>query len=84
VVVSRGRAGTRIAARTRIAQEGYAADTVLRDIGTGNPDPRLIPDPTEALRRVGGRPVLYGEPVIDRALEAWARDWMTEALPEAR
>ncbi|HAN22954.1 MAG: transcriptional regulator PtsJ [Microbacterium sp.] len=84
VVVSRGRAGTRIAARTRIAQEGYAADTVLRDIGTGNPDPRLIPDPTEALRRVGGRPVLYGEPVIDPALEAWARDWMTEALPEAR
>lgn len=80
LVVSRGRAGTVVAGPDSVPQEGYAADTVLRDIGTGNPDPRLIPDPTPALATVTGRPVLYGEPVIDGALEAWARDWIAADL----
>lgn len=76
LVVSRGRAGTVIAGHENVAQEGYAADTVLRDVGTGNPDPRLIPDPSAALATVAGRPVLYGEPVIDRGLETWAQEWV--------
>lgn len=79
LVEARGRGGTRVADRTTVAQEGYAPDTVLRDIGTGNPDPALIPDPTSALVR-STRPVLYGEPVIDPGLEAWARDWMADQL----
>jgi DNA-binding transcriptional MocR family regulator len=82
LVVSRGRAGTTVAGIDAVAQEGYAADTVLRDVGTGNPDPRLIPDPSPALARVAGRPVLYGEPVIDRSLEEWARQWMAGDLGE--
>lgn len=49
---------------------------MLHDIASGNPDPALIPDPTPALSRIVGRPVLYGEPVIDAALEAWTREWM--------
>src|SRR5690349_19015112 len=61
VIVSRGRSGTHVADRAAVAQEGYASDSVLRDIGTGNPDPDLIPDLTDALARVAGRPVLYGE-----------------------
>lgn len=80
LVVSRGRAGTVIAGHESVAQEGYAADTVLRDVGTGNPDPRLIPDPSAALATVAGRPVLYGEPVIDRGLEAWAHEWVANDL----
>jgi DNA-binding transcriptional MocR family regulator len=80
LVVSRGRAGTVVAGHESVAQEGYAADTVLRDVATGNPDPRLIPDPTRALATVAGRPVLYGEPVIDEALDAWARDWIAADL----
>lgn len=80
LVESRGRGGTRVADRATVAQEGYAPDTVLRDVGTGNPDPALIPDPTAALAR-SARPVLYGEPVIDPGLEAWARQWMAEQLP---
>ncbi|KJL46303.1 putative HTH-type transcriptional regulator YdcR [Microbacterium hydrocarbonoxydans] len=80
LVVSRGRAGTVVAGHESVAQEGYAADTVLRDVATGNPDPRLIPDPTRALTTVAGRPVLYGEPVIDEALDAWARDWIAADL----
>ena len=48
-----------------LAQEGFAGDSVLRDVATGNPDPDLIPDPSRALASMAGRPVLYGEPVID-------------------
>ncbi|MFD4957550.1 aminotransferase class I/II-fold pyridoxal phosphate-dependent enzyme [Microbacterium sp. NPDC058389] len=80
VVVTRGRGGTRVAELSPVAQEGFAADSVLRDVGTGNPDPDLIPDIAPALASMAGRPVLYGEPVIDPALEGWARDWMSDGL----
>ncbi|MCC2594507.1 aminotransferase class I/II-fold pyridoxal phosphate-dependent enzyme [Tessaracoccus sp. OS52] len=76
LVVTGGRAGTRVTAVSRVPQDGYAADSVLRDVGAGNPDPAFIPDLTEALAGLAGRPVLYGEPVIDGGLEAWARQWM--------
>ena len=81
-VETAGRAGTRVAPRSDPAQEGFAADTVLRDIGTGNPDPALIPDPSHALSSLAGRPVLYGEPTIDPDLEAWASQWIAKDLPE--
>lgn len=77
-----GRGGTRITAHSPLAQEGFAADSVLRDIGTGNPDPRRIPDPARALPAVVGRPVLYGEPVIDEQLADWASGWMSRDLPD--
>ncbi|MBT2486014.1 MULTISPECIES: aminotransferase class I/II-fold pyridoxal phosphate-dependent enzyme [unclassified Microbacterium] len=80
LVVSRGRAGTVVTGLETVAQEGYAADTVLRDVGTGNPDPRRIPDPSAALMNIARRPVLYGEPVIDRGLDEWARNWMSSDL----
>ena len=79
LLVTRGRGGTHVAKRSPVAQEGFAPDSVLRDVGTGNPDPDLIPDPTRALARMAGRPVLYGEPVIDPDLESWAREWMGDA-----
>ncbi|MAP64085.1 MAG: transcriptional regulator PtsJ [Microbacterium sp.] len=79
LVVSRGRGGTRVAAHTVVAQEGYATDSALRDVGTGNPDPALIPDASDALARAGGHPVLYGEPVIDPGLRSWATAWMSDA-----
>ncbi|WP_336645555.1 aminotransferase class I/II-fold pyridoxal phosphate-dependent enzyme [Microbacterium sp. USHLN186] len=80
LVVSRGRAGTVIAGGAPVAQEGVA-DTVLRDVASGNPDPALIPDPTRALGSIVGRPVLYGEPVIDAGLERFTREWMRADLP---
>ncbi|HEU4756077.1 MAG TPA: aminotransferase class I/II-fold pyridoxal phosphate-dependent enzyme [Agromyces sp.] len=76
VVVTRGRGGTHVADRSAVAQEGFAADSVLRDVATGNPDPDLIPDPSRVLADLAGRPVLYGEPVIDPGLERWAQAWM--------
>lgn len=84
IVEARGRAGTRVAERTPVAQEGFARGTVLRDLGTGNPDAARIPDPSRALGRIVGRPVLYGEPVIDRDLEAWATAWMRDAVGDDR
>ncbi|MEW1833639.1 aminotransferase class I/II-fold pyridoxal phosphate-dependent enzyme [Microbacterium sp. NPDC079995] len=80
-VETAGRAGTRVSPRSDPAQEGFAADTVLRDIGTGNPDPTLIPDPSHALSSLAGRPVLYGEPTIDPDLYAWASHWIGTDLP---
>ena len=85
LVVTRGRGGTRVAGGSPVAQEGFALDSVLRDVGTGNPAPDLIPDPSEALARTGGRTVLYGEPVIDRGLEEWAQEWMSDVpAPDRR
>ena len=82
VVVSQGRAGTRVARRSRVPQEGFAAAGALRDVGTGNPDPRLIPDLAPALASVADRgPVLYGEPTVDRDLGSWALDWMAPDVP---
>ncbi|MFT4230024.1 MAG: aminotransferase class I/II-fold pyridoxal phosphate-dependent enzyme [Microbacterium sp.] len=83
LVETLGRGGTRIADPAPVAQEGYATDSVLRDIGTGNPDPALIPDPSPALAAVMGRPVLYGEPVIDAGLREWALSWMAADLAPA-
>lgn len=86
VVVTRGRGGTHVADRSAVAQEGFAADSVLRDVATGNPDPDLIPDPSRVLADLAGRPVLYGEPVIDPGLERWALAWMAAdvAPPDLR
>ena len=80
VIVTSGRAGTHVAGHSPVAQEGFAAGNVLRDVGTGNPDPRFIPDPLLALSGMVGRPVLYGNPVIDPGLERWANEWMSQDL----
>lgn len=80
LIVTLGRGGTRVADRSPVAQEGFAPDSVLRDVATGNPDPTLIPDPTRALAAVTGPRVLYGEPVIDPGLERWADAWMRADL----
>ncbi|QAY61280.1 aminotransferase class I/II-fold pyridoxal phosphate-dependent enzyme [Microbacterium protaetiae] len=82
IAQTRGRGGTRIVDHYAAPQEGFATDNVLRDVGTGNPDPALIPDPSVALQAVVGRPVLYGEPVIDDALAHWAHGWMAADLPD--
>ncbi|MBO3664287.1 aminotransferase class I/II-fold pyridoxal phosphate-dependent enzyme [Microbacterium stercoris] len=87
LVVAGGRAGTRIAHPEPVAQEGFShADPDpsrrLRDVGAGNPDPAWIPDPSAYLGALAGRPVLYGEPVIDPDLEADALAWMrADAAP---
>ena len=73
------RALTDLAAR--VERSGDVPAGTLRDLGTGNPDPALIPDLAPALAGAVGRPVLYGEPVIDPGFEAWVRDWVAPDVP---
>lgn len=83
IVVTRGRGGTHVTDHAPVAQEGFAGDSVLRDIGTGNPDAARIPNPLHGLARLVDRPVLYGTPVIDPELERWAHEWMGRDLAPA-
>lgn len=80
VTSGHGRGGTRVAGTTRSPQEGFAAGTVLRDLGSGNPDPGQIPPLAPALATLVDRPVLYGEPTIDPDLENFARSWFAPDL----
>lgn len=83
LVLSLGRGGTRVADPSPVAQEGFAAGNRLRDLGTGNPDPALIPSLGDAFTRVAARPVLYGEPVVDEALGRWSREWFSPDVAPA-
>ncbi|RGE21002.1 aminotransferase class I/II-fold pyridoxal phosphate-dependent enzyme [Leucobacter sp. wl10] len=74
---TRGRAGTVIVdAYAGLAEEGFARDSVLRDVGSGNPDPRLLPDPA-AVSLAPAAPRLYGEATVDPGLAEWATEWIS-------
>lgn len=78
---TRGRAGTFIVDPfVAHEEEGFARDTVLRDLGTGNPDSALLPDPT-LVRLSPAAPRLYGETTIDPELAEWATEWIAEDQP---
>lgn len=81
VARTRGRAGTTIAERSDGPEEGFARDTELRDVGHGNPDPRLLPDAAAALTASSAPPTLYGESVIDPELAEWATRWIATDQP---
>lgn len=77
-----GRNGTVIRQPAPLAeQEGLMTGSTLADLASGNPDPAWLPDPLQALQASGYRPTLYGEPVLDPALERLARQWLG---PDAR
>ncbi|MGN8027899.1 aminotransferase class I/II-fold pyridoxal phosphate-dependent enzyme, partial [Microbacterium sp. 22242] len=70
--------GTLVAEPVRTEEEGFASSTVLRDLGSGNPDPDLLPLPV--LAEVDLRtPALYGDALIDDGLRLWATAWLAEA-----
>jgi DNA-binding transcriptional MocR family regulator len=69
-VTNRG-AGTSITRAPRFVEEGFAPDTVLRDVSHGNPDRDLLPNPA-MVQLLPSPPVLYGESTIDPGLGAWA------------
>jgi len=80
-VTNRG-GGTWITRPARLVEEGFAPDTVLRDVSHGNPDRTLLPDPT-AVRVAPQPPVLYGESTIDPGLAEWATQWFEADQPRA-
>lgn len=78
VAVTRGRAGTKIIDLQPLPQEGFSNITGMVDIASGNPDPDLLPPASKALAQLAAdEPVLYGQPVIDPDLAAWARKALT-------
>ncbi|MCC4321346.1 MULTISPECIES: aminotransferase class I/II-fold pyridoxal phosphate-dependent enzyme [Streptomyces] len=78
VAVTRGRGGTWITSPSPFAMEGFAPDTVLRDVGNGNPHPDLLPELSTALASVSATPVLYGQDVLEPGLAEWANRWLSE------
>lgn len=80
-VTNRG-GGTSITRPAHLVEEGFAPDTVLRDVSHGNPDRALLPDPT-TVRVLPQAPVLYGESTIDPGLAKWARSWFEADHPRA-
>lgn len=80
-VTNRG-GGTSITRPARLVEEGFAPDTVLRDVSHGNPERALLPDPT-TVRVLPQAPVLYGESTIDPGLAQWAGSWFEADQPRA-
>ncbi|WGX98885.1 aminotransferase class I/II-fold pyridoxal phosphate-dependent enzyme [Nocardioides sp. L-11A] len=81
VAQTHGRAGTTVAEPQESAEEGFARDTVLRDVGHGNPAADLLPDLSAGLAAASRPPTLYGEPVIDPELAEWATRWIAVDHP---
>ncbi|GAA1630392.1 aminotransferase class I/II-fold pyridoxal phosphate-dependent enzyme [Leucobacter chromiireducens] len=78
---TRGRAGTFIIDPfAELDEEGFAQDTVLRDVGDGNPDPAFLPDPTQ-VRLSAAVPHLYGEATVDPGFAEWATRWIAADQP---
>lgn len=81
IAATGGRTGTTVLGAQQNADEGFTAGTVLRDIGSGNPDVSRLPDLAAAFAAVTPAHVLYGESVIDPDLAAWATEWIAADHP---
>lgn len=69
VTISRGRNGTFIADRPpMVVPTAPVTREGLRDLGSGNPDPNLLPDLNAALRETRGPTILYGDRSVDESL----------------
>ncbi|MFJ3957493.1 aminotransferase class I/II-fold pyridoxal phosphate-dependent enzyme [Arthrobacter sp. NPDC090010] len=81
IAVTRGRGGTWIPGSAPFAVEGFAPDTVLSDVGNGNPNAKLLPDLSGALASVSGAHVLYGQDACEPGLAEWATRWISQDQP---
>ena len=81
IAATSGRTGTTILGPEQNADEGFTPGSVLRDIGSGNPDAAHLPDLAAAFSTVTPAHVLYGESVIDADLAEWATEWIAVDHP---
>ncbi|MGZ8853393.1 MAG: aminotransferase class I/II-fold pyridoxal phosphate-dependent enzyme [Thermoanaerobaculia bacterium] len=73
VVIADGRRGTRIRDTTPISTASHALPDNVRDLATGNPDPRFLPRLDLILARLKPEQRLYGGPLNDAGLVDLAR-----------
>lgn len=81
IAATGGRTGTTVLGPAENHDEGFTPGSVLRDIGSGNPDAARLPDLAAAFATVTPGHVLYGESVIDPDLAEWATDWIAADHP---
>lgn len=81
IAATGGRTGTTVLGPDAGADEGFTPGTVLRDLGSGNPQTALLPDLAAAFATVRPEHVLYGESVIDPGLAEWATPWIAADHP---
>jgi DNA-binding transcriptional MocR family regulator len=81
LVVTRSRSGAHVSWRPPVggAWMGTSAPVGTRDLASGNPDPRLLPDLTPVLRRIEPPRQLYGGDPADPQLIELARAELGEA-----
>ncbi|UXY14947.1 aminotransferase class I/II-fold pyridoxal phosphate-dependent enzyme [Chitiniphilus purpureus] len=75
-----GRAGTRVAQRTRMGLptgvHAFLPTPGMLELASGNPDPALLPELAPLLPHLAPMPTpLYGQPAYLPALQAWGRAW---------
>lgn len=75
--------GTRLLARS--GTPGPAAlDAAVTDLGSGNPDPRLLPDLQSVIATLDYEPALYGTaPVCEQLAQVATSGFARDGLPEA-
>ncbi|PRB14176.1 aminotransferase class I/II-fold pyridoxal phosphate-dependent enzyme [Microbacterium sp. MYb62] len=81
IAATSGRTGTTVLGPEQSTDEGFTPGSVLRDIGSGNPDAAHLPDLAAAFSTVTPTHVLYGESVIDADLAEWATEWIAADHP---
>lgn len=75
VLTTAERRGTRVSHRPSVSSPlAVPIPAGIRDLASGNPDPRLLPDLTGPLRAIDPPKRLYGEPANLDALVALARE----------
>lgn len=82
IAATSGRTGTTVLGPEQNPDEGFTPGSVLRDIGSGNPDSARLPDLATAFAAVTPAHVLYGESVIDAELAEWATEWIAADHPD--
>lgn len=75
LVFADGRRGTRVRPAPPLATpDDLPLPPGVRDLASGNPDPRLLPNVGKALRTLHVPPRVYGNDLVDPALAAVARE----------
>ena len=83
VIVGERRRGTRVAPKpSSLMPASSVPPDGLRDLATGNPDPKLLPPIEDAIRSIDKTPRLYTDELFDdRLLEIAREQFQADAVP---